>query len=91
MASIEQKQQQIAIADRLQLMLLEYFEKKLNDDTLTDTGAATLARLLSANGWSIDPNTLPQGVRDKLTSTVDPNDFDDDDLDAIVGGIAQTA
>lgn len=81
------KQKQIEIAERLQLALLEYFEQKLEDKTLSDTGAATLARLLMQNGWSIDPARLPQGLKDKLLSGVDPAKLSDDDVD-VIGRIA---
>lgn len=83
------KKQQIDIAERLQLALLKYFEKKLEDDppTLSDTGAATLARLLMQNGWSIDPAKLPTGLKDKLLSGVDPTQLSDDDVD-VIGKIA---
>jgi hypothetical protein len=45
------------------LKLLKYFEKKLENNTLTDTGAATLARLLMQNGWNLDPSAVPEGLR----------------------------
>lgn len=80
-------QKQIELAERLQDGLLLYFEKKLDEGSLTDTGAATLARLLSSNGWSLDPTRLPQGVADKLTRRIDPSQFDEGDDLAIAGAI----
>jgi hypothetical protein len=77
------KQKQIELAERLQDMLLLYFETKLKEGTLTDTGAATLARLLMANGWSLDPSRLPTTIKDKLTRTIDPTQFTEDDVDVI--------
>jgi hypothetical protein len=81
------KKDQIAIAEKLQLKLLEYFEKKLENNTLTDTGAATLARLLMQNGWNLDPSAVPEGLRSKLTQNIDPNELNEDDLDRIAGAI----
>jgi len=87
MSNTERQLKQAALAELLQDKLLQYFEKKLDGDALTDTGAATLARLLMANGWSLDPNRLPQGIREKLTRTVDPTELTDDDVD-VIGRIA---
>jgi hypothetical protein len=78
------KAKQLAIAERLQLRLLEVFEEKLKStEGLSDTGMATLARLLMQNGWSIDPARLPQGLKDKLLTNVDPSKFTDDDVDVV--------
>ena len=86
-SSSERTLKQIDLAEKLQDKLLEYFQKRLDDNSLTDTGAATLARLLSANGWSLDPARIPQSIKDKLTSTVSPSDLSDDDVD-VIGKIA---
>lgn len=83
------KKEHIAIAERLQLALLNYFETKLQDGSLTDTGAATLARLLMQNGWSIDPAQVPEGLRDKLTQKINPDELDEDDMRSIAGAIGR--
>jgi len=87
--STERQTKQLEITERLQDKLLEFFETKLQDGTLSDTGAATLTRLLMANGWSLDPARLPQTVRDKLTRSIDPRELDDDDLAAVAGAIGR--
>lgn len=74
------KAKQIEIAERLQLKLLEHFEKQLNDGTIQATDAATLARLLMANGWSIDPVKVPARLRDILTQGIDATKIDEDNL-----------
>lgn len=81
------KAQQIEIAGRLQLAVLEYFETGLKEKTITATDVSTLTKLLMANGWTIDPSRLPQGLRGVLTERVDPTQFADDDAD-VVGKIA---
>jgi hypothetical protein len=65
----------VAIAQRLQLKWLKRMEQLLDAESITSTDMATLARLLSQNGWTLDPTQLPQNLRDKLTSHVS---FDDD-------------
>ena len=81
-----ERKEQVAIAQRLQLAVLKDFEEQMNTKTLSSTDRATLVRLLSHNGWSLDPKQLPQGLRDKLTSHIAPDEFDDDD--GVVGKIA---
>lgn len=72
------KQAQIDIAERLQEKWLTRMEALLDSGAITSTDLATLQRFLSANGWSLDPTRLPKGLRDKLTSGVDPTDFEND-------------
>lgn len=74
------KEEQVAIAERLQLKWLVRMEKLLDEGTITSTDMATLVRFLIANGWTLDPSRLPQGLRDKLTANVSPEDFDDSDV-----------
>ena len=71
-------QKQIELAEKLQMKALEYFENGFDTGTLTATDVSTLVRLLSQNGWVLDPARVPQGLRDKLTSTLDPSDLEDD-------------
>lgn len=61
---------QAEIAERLQMKLLERFEALLDSGEMAPTDAATLARLLSQNGWTFDESRLPKNLRDKLTRTV---------------------
>lgn len=69
------KDAQVEIAERLQVKLLKRFESLIDSNELTSTDAATLARLLMANGWSIDPTKIPQGIKDKITKHIDLNDY----------------
>lgn len=73
------KKEQIKIAERLQLALLKRFEKQLEDGSITSTDAATLTRLLSQNGWTLDETRIPQGLKGKLTQGLSAADFDQDD------------
>jgi hypothetical protein len=66
---------QITIAERLQLKLLQRFEALIDEGELSSTDAATLTRLLMANGWTLDPKKIPAGIRDKLTKVIDINDY----------------
>jgi hypothetical protein len=77
---MDPKKNQIEIAERLQLMLLQRWETLLNDGTLCPTDAATLARFLRENGWSVDASKIPESLRGLLTADVDPKRLDDDDL-----------
>lgn len=55
----------IVVTERLQMILLQDFETIFKNGTATPTDRATLARLLSGNGWSLDPAMLPEGLREK--------------------------
>jgi hypothetical protein len=77
---------QLSTSERLQEKWLTHMEKLLDSGTITSTDMATLARVLLANGWSLDPKKLPSGLRDKLTRGMDPKAFDDDD-EAVAGRI----
>lgn len=70
--------EQIKIATRLQEKILARFELLLDSGEMTSTDAATLVRLLSQNGWTLDPKQVPQGLRGMLTSDVDPAELDED-------------
>lgn len=69
--------EQVQIAERLQLKLLQHLESLLDSGEITSTDVATLARLLMANGWSIDPTKIPQGIKDKITKHIDLADYSD--------------
>ena len=75
------KNAQIAIAERLQLKLLRRFEALLDSGELQATDAATLARLLMSNGWSIDPGKVPASLRGILTASISAAELDEDDPD----------
>lgn len=77
----DHKQQQIDIATRLQTKLLKRFEDELDAGTMQATDAATLARLLMANGWSIDPAKVPASLRGVLTKHINAALLDEDDPD----------
>ncbi len=66
--------EQTNLAERLQTKILERFETLLDEGKLSPTDAATLARLLTQNGWSFDETRLPRNLRDRLTKSVE---FDD--------------
>lgn len=76
----DKNKQQMDIAERLQTKLLQRWEKLIDEGTLQATDAATLARLLRENGWSIDPNKVPVGLRGILTSGIDASTLDEDNL-----------
>jgi hypothetical protein len=75
-------QEQIDVATRLQVKWLKRMETMIDEGTITSTDMATLARFLLANGWTLDPSRLPQGLRDKLTKHV-KFDADEDGEDQI--------
>lgn len=59
---------QVALAEKLQVLILEDFVRLAVAGELSPTDRATIVRLLTANGWSLDPTRLPQELQDKLTS-----------------------
>lgn len=76
----DRRQRQIELAERLQDLLLRDFESQLSSGEMSPTDRATLARLLMQNGWTLDPSKLPQGLQGMLTTQVDPEELDDDDV-----------
>lgn len=74
------QKQQTDLAERLQTKWLKRMETMIDEGTATATDMATLARVLLANGWSIDPKDIPQPLRDKLTSKISPEELDDDGI-----------
>jgi hypothetical protein len=70
-------QEQIDIAERLQGKWLLHMERLLDSGTITSTDLATLGRLLMANGWSLDPSKLPEGLRNKLIDEIGADAFDE--------------
>jgi len=69
---------QVELAERLQLRLLERFEKLMEEGDDTPTDRATLSRLLNANGWELSPDALPADLQDFITKVVDPKALDED-------------
>lgn len=78
------KDEQLTLTEKLQGWLLQEYESRLESGDISDTGLSSLQKLLMQNGWSLDPSRIPQGLRDKLTSKVDPTGFDDDDSDGVL-------
>lgn len=71
--------EQIALAERLQDLWLKRMEMLFQSGDITSTDMATLARVLLANGWTLDRRQIPQGLRDKMHKLVEPGDLDEDD------------
>lgn len=67
---------QIEIAERCQMKLLKLYEKKLDDETISDTGLGNLQRLLANSGWTLDPSALPESLRGRLLNNL-PVDFEE--------------
>lgn len=86
MSDNDSRSTQIDLAAQLQLKWLERMNTLMDEGTITSTDLATLARVLLANGWTLDPARLPQALREKLTSKVDPSEFDDEA--GVIGRIA---
>ena len=74
--------EQIEVAKRLQTKWLLHMERLLDEGEVTSTDLATIARLLSQNGWVLDSSRLPSRLRDKLTAEFDPTEADE--LDGII-------
>jgi hypothetical protein len=68
--------EQLDIAERLQGKWLKHMERLLDSGTITSTDMATLARLLMANGWALDPSKLSPKLRDKLIDSIPEGEFD---------------
>lgn len=71
------KDEQIEVAERLQGKWLLAMERMLDAGTITSTDMATLCRWLMANGWSVDPATIPQPLKNKLIDSLGADAFDD--------------
>lgn len=72
-------QEQIEIAERLKLKVLQHLEEKLNDKSINATELASILRTLEHSGWSLDPTRIPSRLKDKLTTSFDPDKIDEDD------------
>jgi hypothetical protein len=76
---VSTKEDQIALAAELQTLLLEDYRRALRDGTITPTDRASLARLLSQNGWSLDPSLLGAGgLKGKMPRLVRPEELEED-------------
>lgn len=78
---------QTAMADELQKKWLVHMYSMFETGSITSTDMATLARVLLANGWTLDPTKLPSKLRDKLTENLNLNDPDVRDELGIVGHV----
>ncbi len=76
---VELKRLQVEKAARLQMFLLDNFEEMFKTGTMTPTDRATLFRMLKESGWSLDPASIPQGLKGVLTALVDPRKMDDEE------------
>lgn len=74
---------QAAIFARLQLKLLEDFERLLTDGKASAADRNTIAKLLTVNGWSLDETKLPQKIRDLIGDMGAPTVISDDDVDTV--------
>jgi hypothetical protein len=74
------KAEQITLAEQIQAMTLRLFFDRIKNRTISDTGLATITRLLVSQGWELDPNGLPKDPKDMLTSKHRAEDLDDDDV-----------
>jgi hypothetical protein len=70
-------EEQLDIAERLQGKWLKHMEKMLDAGTITSTDMATLARLLLASGWNLDPSKVPEKLRNKLIDEIGADAFDE--------------
>lgn len=77
------REKQIARSERIQDLLLERWEKLLVEGTISPTEAGVVAKVLSQNGWSLDPSKLPTGIREKLLAGTDPTEFKEGDADIL--------
>ena len=68
---------QIDLKEELETLWLTEMKNRIKNNTATSTDLATLARVLMANGWTLDPKDLPQSLKDKLTSRVSTDELDD--------------
>lgn len=75
----------LALTEHLADLLLKEYVRRLEDQTISDTGMANVQRLLTGLGWVIEDEAL-NSVRSKLTDYVDPKQFSMDD--AVVGRIS---
>jgi hypothetical protein len=73
------RREQFEIAERLQTKWLIRMEALLDSGDITSTDMATLFRFLSDNGWQVDPDKLPETLRQKLTKS--DVSFTDDEYD----------
>lgn len=70
---------EVSKLERLRSLLLDNFTILAENNELTPTDRRTLAALLKDNGMTIDPNALPQSLKDKLHSSLDPSaDLEED-------------
>jgi hypothetical protein len=65
--------EQVSLAEVLQAKWLKQMDKMFDAGTITSTDMATLARVLLANGWSLDPSKLPEKLRNKLIDSEELN------------------
>lgn len=77
------RREQIELGQKLFQALLEDFATLLEKGEATAADRATLARLLTQNGYSINPADLPDELRTKITTEFDPEADLDDEFGAL--------
>ena len=72
MSDHKRQTHQQTLAEDLQDKLLKHFKEKLEEGTISAGEVSTLTKLLTDQGWTFDPNDLPDDLRTKLTESIDP-------------------
>ncbi len=70
------------VVEALGDLLVSDFRRLFNAGEASPTDRATLLRLLTANGWSIDPGKLPADLRQHVAGSL-PVDAGLDDPDEV--------
>jgi hypothetical protein len=75
MANRKRVQEHAGLAAELQDLLLKEYKRRFELGQITSSDIRNLQDLLVKNGWSFDPNELPEDLKQKLTEDVS---YDDD-------------
>jgi hypothetical protein len=75
MANRKRVQEHAGLAAELQDLLLKEYKRRFELGQITSSDIRNLQDLLVKNGWSFDPNELPEDLKQKLTADVS---YDDD-------------
>jgi hypothetical protein len=70
------KEQQIEMAQQLQAMTLRLFIHRVEHGLISDTGLATIVRMLNEHGWDLDPAHVKKDLLDQLTTRISPEELD---------------
>lgn len=66
----DKTERRLELMEELTDLWLEDMKALLQAGEMSPTDRATLARFLMANGITLDPSRLPQGLQDKITQRV---------------------